>query len=277
MNFSILEQRSTQFPLFLQLIQSVGLTDPMQLAIVLQMQHEMWVSAEPAAYVRHVTGDGRAAAAEHAAEAAPDDRRVPRQAGLEPGRRDPGALARHPEPGGLDPGAARSTSPTWTPATRGLDVGARDLRHGLLRPLQPGPRAVPAAAREPDPEHEVRPARHAAALDPGLACSSSNAFLRPGGRVFNFCDGICDAAIPAEQADRELRPAALADGLSPGAPALSHASLRGACAAPRAAGRAPIGAASVRAADDTTALGRPLKTEDRSALRPRDRRTAAAE
>jgi hypothetical protein len=26
-----------------------------------------------------------------------------------------------------------------------------------------------------------------------------DAFLRPGGRVFNFCDGICDAAIAAER------------------------------------------------------------------------------
>ena len=57
MNFSLLEQRSTQFPLFLDLIKSVGLSDPLQIAVVLQIQHEMWVSAEPAAYVRHVTGD----------------------------------------------------------------------------------------------------------------------------------------------------------------------------------------------------------------------------
>ena len=44
---------------FLQLaiIQTVGVTDPMDNAILISLIHELWVSGEPAGFARHITTD----------------------------------------------------------------------------------------------------------------------------------------------------------------------------------------------------------------------------
>jgi hypothetical protein len=55
-NFSLLLQRAAPFELFEQLLRDVGVTDPLDAALGYGLLHEQWVSAEPAAYVRHVTG-----------------------------------------------------------------------------------------------------------------------------------------------------------------------------------------------------------------------------
>jgi hypothetical protein len=56
MNFSLLLQRSTQFIEFEQMLEDVGLNDPMETALGIGLLHETWVSSEFAGYARHVTG-----------------------------------------------------------------------------------------------------------------------------------------------------------------------------------------------------------------------------
>ncbi len=55
-NFALLIQRATPFALFEALLASVGLTDSLDAALGYSLLHEQWVTAEPAAYVRFVTG-----------------------------------------------------------------------------------------------------------------------------------------------------------------------------------------------------------------------------
>jgi hypothetical protein len=55
-NFNMLLQRSTQFTTFEAILGSIGLTDPLDRSIGLALTHELWVSAEPASVVTHVTG-----------------------------------------------------------------------------------------------------------------------------------------------------------------------------------------------------------------------------
>jgi hypothetical protein len=56
-NFSCLLQRATPFLLFQDLLLVTGISDPMNVAIGLQVIHELWVRGEPAGYVTHVTSD----------------------------------------------------------------------------------------------------------------------------------------------------------------------------------------------------------------------------
>ncbi|MCZ7616924.1 MAG: hypothetical protein M5U32_00940 [Myxococcota bacterium] len=55
MNFSFLLQRSTQFPIFDALLTNIGLSDPLDQLVGLGLLHELWVSADPAGYITHVT------------------------------------------------------------------------------------------------------------------------------------------------------------------------------------------------------------------------------
>jgi hypothetical protein len=55
-NFALLIQRATPFAPFEALLASVGLTDPLETVLGYSLLHEQWVTAEPAATVRHVTG-----------------------------------------------------------------------------------------------------------------------------------------------------------------------------------------------------------------------------
>lgn len=56
-NFSCLLQRATPFLLFQDLLLVTGITDPMTVAIGLQLIHELWARGEPAGYVTHITSD----------------------------------------------------------------------------------------------------------------------------------------------------------------------------------------------------------------------------
>ena len=55
-DFNILLQRSTQFNTFELLLTAIGFTDPMKTMVGQALQHELWVSAEPASIARNVTG-----------------------------------------------------------------------------------------------------------------------------------------------------------------------------------------------------------------------------
>ena len=197
MNFSILQQRSTQFPLFLQLIQAVGLTDPMQLAIVIGMQHEMWVSADPAAYVRHITGDvepplPNTPAKQLLMTVSWLDKQVSNQAAEILAR----SLGIPNLVGSIQEGLAgipdADAGATGLPSALAIyDTGYFDIFDPAHAPFLPAlANLIPSTKCDP---HGV----------PRLGIPASvqqlNAFLRPDGSVFNFCDGACDAAIPSEQ------------------------------------------------------------------------------
>jgi hypothetical protein len=207
MNFALLEQRSTQFPIFLQLIQNLGLSDPMELALVLQVQHEIWVSAEPAAYARNVTG--------LVDEPLPDtppknllmtvaflDKQVSNQAS-EILARSLGipnlvgsvqeALAGIPD---VDAGSAGLDS-----ALVLYDTGYFDIFDPAYDPFLP-PLANLIPSSKCDPHGLPR-------LSIPASVEQLGAFLRPGGKIFNFCDGACDAGAPNEL------PAPACDPLAP--------------------------------------------------------------
>ncbi|HEX5068225.1 MAG TPA: hypothetical protein VFY49_19045 [Myxococcota bacterium] len=191
MNFSILQQRSTQFPLFLQLLQAVGLTDPMELAVVIQIQHEMWVSADPAAYVRHITGTVEPPlpgtppkqllmtvswldkqVSNQAQEILARSLGIPNLVGSIQER-----LVNIPD---LDAGAAGLPS-----ALAIYDTGYFDIFDPLHAPFLP-PLANQIPSTKCDPHGVPR-------LTIPASVQQLNAFLRPGGSIFNFCDGVCDA------------------------------------------------------------------------------------
>src|SRR5690606_8876045 len=56
-NFSCLLQRATPFASYDALLAQLGLTDPIQAILGVHLLHELWVSAEPAGYARHITSD----------------------------------------------------------------------------------------------------------------------------------------------------------------------------------------------------------------------------
>jgi hypothetical protein len=207
MNFALLEQRSTQFPVFLDLIEALGLSDPMDLAVLLTVQHEIWVSAEPAAYVRYITGDVEpplpdTPAKELLVTAAFLDKQVSNQA-TEIMVRSLGIpnLAGSVQAGleeisDVDPGAAGVDSGYVI-----YDIGYFDIFDPAHEPFLPAlANVIPSSKCDP---HGLPRLSVPASVD------QLGAFLRPGGRIFNFCDGACDAGSPHEL------PAASCDPLAP--------------------------------------------------------------
>jgi pimeloyl-ACP methyl ester carboxylesterase len=56
-NFNCMLQRATPFVAFYDVIEAIGFTDAMKLAIGLSLTHEFWARAEPVSVVHHVTSD----------------------------------------------------------------------------------------------------------------------------------------------------------------------------------------------------------------------------
>jgi hypothetical protein len=56
-NFACLLQRSTQFGQFQLLLESFGITDPMQTILGMGILQRLWAAGEPAGYARHITSD----------------------------------------------------------------------------------------------------------------------------------------------------------------------------------------------------------------------------
>ena len=203
MNFSFLLARSTQFNSptdlfsFRVRLAAVGLTDDLDVLVGNQLLHEIWVSADPAGYMTHVTD--------------PDD--------LLPGNTFPKKL--YLSPAWLDYQVSNQGTEI-TARTLGISSGPGSLQKGLvgipdeapgtaldsalvmwdtglhdildpadednIPPLAPGVVEVPAG----DP-HGPRPAIPA-------TVQTLMEFLQPGGQIENFCDddGICDASEPWE-------------------------------------------------------------------------------
>ena len=204
MNFSILQQRSTQFPQFFQLIRAVGMTDPLEYAVVQQLQHEQWVSADPAAYVRNVTGLvdpplPATPAKQLLVTVAWLDKQVSNQAQEIFAR----SLGIPSLVGSLQAGLAGI--PDQDAGGSGLDsayvvydTGYFDLLNPAHQPLLP-PLANLIPSSVCDPHGTPR-------LSIPASLAQLREFLRPGGHIFNFCDGTCDAQIPEEQPAQACNP-----------------------------------------------------------------------
>jgi hypothetical protein len=189
-NFSLLLQRSTQFTLFETLLVNQGLEDPLDMLLGLGLLHELWVSAEPMGYARHVTRDPL------------------------PGSGDPkqvlvmGAWLDKQVSNLATELLARTLNvPTLTsslmqgfagiPDVRGpvpsgtvfWDTGSFDILDPAHDPF------IPALANEiPSPvcdPHSVRPS-----IPAGV--DQLFHFLREG-EVIDTCDGVCDAGSPTER------------------------------------------------------------------------------
>jgi hypothetical protein len=192
-NFSCLLQRSTQFSAFETVIHGVGINDPMQFALFIGLINELWVSAEPAGYVRHITSDplpGSGSAKRIYYTPSWLDKQVSNQC-TEAAARTMGlanltgsiqqGLAGIPDVGG--------------PVDSGFilyDGGAFDILDPLHQPLIPAlSNKIPSSVCDPHNFPRSIPA----------AVRSLLAFLQPGGQVGNFCNGLCDAAEPLEIAN----------------------------------------------------------------------------
>ncbi len=195
MNFACLLQRSTQFgignPSLEDLIESIGLVDPMKAMLGLHLLNELWVSAEPGGYARHVTSDplpGSGAAARVLMTPAWLDKQVSNQC-TEAAARTLG-LSSHE--GSLQQGL-QGIPDSVGPLDSALvmyDTGAFDLFDPLHAPfIPPLANEIPSPVCDP---HGDRPPIPAGVLQ-------LVTFLQPGGQIQNFCDGICDAATPIEQ------------------------------------------------------------------------------
>jgi hypothetical protein len=194
-NFSFLLQRSTQFEAFEAIFDGIGLTDPMEVALGLQLLHELWVSAEPAGYARHVTRDplpGSGDPAKLFMTVAWLDKQVSNQAS-EVAARTLGlpnltssiaqGLVGIPDVDTGVSGPQDSAMVIW-------DTGSFDILDPAQEPFIPAlANEIPSGVCDP---HGFRP------TIPASVEMLVN-FLQPGGQIESLCDGLCDATDPGEK------------------------------------------------------------------------------
>jgi len=192
-DFNLLLQRSTQFSTFEALLTNIGLTDPMKTLVGLALQHELWVSAEPASVASHVTGlvDPPLAGVgpkKVLMSVAWLDKQVSNQAAeLEARTLGIGNLE-----GSLLTGfqGIPDVTGAQTSAMQVWSTGSFDLWNPAHQQyIPPLANQIPSDVCDP---HTARPSIRASVqqmLD----------FLQPGGVITNKCAGICDAGIPFEQ------------------------------------------------------------------------------
>ncbi|MDX2168076.1 MAG: hypothetical protein SF182_13465 [Deltaproteobacteria bacterium] len=198
-NFSCLLQRSTQFSSYDTLLDGIGISDPLDKLLGLQLLHELWVSAEPAGYARHITGDplpGSGEAKRILMTPAWLDKQVSNQCSeiaartLQLANLAPGSLQR-----GLQ-GIPDVDGPLASAYVM-YDSGAFDLFNPAHAPfIPPLANQIPSAKCDP---HGARPA-----IPAGIRQLVN--FLRPDGQVENFCNGDCDAGDPSEIAGGAATP-----------------------------------------------------------------------
>jgi hypothetical protein len=189
-NFSCLLQRSTQFVTFDFAIQNLGIVDGIHKALFIAFAHELWVSAEPAGFARHITSD--------------------------------------PLPGSGSAKRILMT-PAWLDkqvSNQCSEIAARTLElSNLIGSLQEGLQDIPDLAGPIDSAHVLYdsgafdifdPAHDPfipplSNLFPSFVCDPHGApriipaavqqligFLQPSGQIQNFCNGTCDAGDPQE-------------------------------------------------------------------------------
>ncbi len=190
-NFSCLLQRSTQYDPFETLLDGIGISDPLDTALGIGLLHELWVSADPAGTVRHVTTD-------------PLPGSIPKKILMTVAWLDPqvsnqcteiaartlglpmleGSLVKGwqgipDRPGPLDSAVVM------------YDTGYFDILDPAHQDAIPPLANLPPADRVCDP-HPVRPLIPAGIFQ-------LLGFMQPEGMIENLCDGICGAGSPEEQ------------------------------------------------------------------------------
>ncbi|NQZ98143.1 MAG: hypothetical protein HRU01_16650 [Myxococcales bacterium] len=195
MNFSLLIQRSTQFIPFETLLNIVGVDDSLDLALGLGLLHEQWVTSEPAAYIRHITGT----VADPLPGASPKnvlmtvawlDKQVSNQASEIAARslgipNVEGSLVR--DLIGIEDVAEGATSGLVV-----YDAGSFDVFDPAYDAVIPRlANLVPSTVCDPHARRVTIPA----------SIEQMLAFLQPGGRIWNACDddGVCDASEAFER------------------------------------------------------------------------------
>jgi len=189
-NFSCLLQRSTQFSTFDFAIQSIGVADPMQFALLIGLVHELWVGAEPAGFARHITTDplpGSGGAKQLLYQAAWLDKQVSNQC-TEAAARTLGLPSLE---GSLTQGLVdiQDVVGPVPSAYVMYDSGSFDLFDPAHQPhIPPLANIIPTTTCDPHGRPRITPAAIRQMID----------FLQPGGQVTNFCTGACDAIGPME-------------------------------------------------------------------------------
>ena len=185
-NFGFLLQRSTQFSTFDTLLTNIGLSDPMDAILGLDIIHELWVTGEPAGFVHHLAPEVASGDKRLLITVAWLDKQVSNQA-TEIMARTLGVpnLTASVLQGmeGIPDVAGPQNS-----AMVIYDTGSFDIFDPLHVPLFP-PLAniIPSSVCDPHGARPVIP----------VSISQVTNFLQPGGQVVNFCVGVCDG-IQAE-------------------------------------------------------------------------------
>jgi len=197
MNFGMLLQRSTQFGQFELLLTGIGLTDPLLTLLTLSLNHQVWVRSEPAGYIRHITSDPFPGTnpKKLLVTVAWLDKQVSNQA-TEIMVRSLGIpnLTGSVQQG--FPGIPDVAGPVDS-AMVIYDTGSYDIfLPAHYQTVGSGPLIPPLQNRIPssrcDPHGTAR-------ISIPASLDQLGNFLRPGGQVENFCDGVCDAGIPYER------------------------------------------------------------------------------
>jgi hypothetical protein len=198
-NFACLLQRSTQFGQFELLLQSFGLTDPMQTILGIGLNEESWVAGEPAGYARHITRDplpGSGDPKHILMTAAWLDKQVSNQCTEVEARTlgipnlVPASLQRQLQ------GIPDAEGPLDSAYVM-YDTGAFDLFDPAHQPfIPPLANLIPSPVCDP---HGDRPR-----IPDGIRMLTN--FLRPDGQIENFCNDICDAGEPDEIANGAATP-----------------------------------------------------------------------
>ena len=190
-NFACLLQRSTEFGQFELLLQSFGLTDPMQTILGIGLNQELWVGGEPAGYARHITTDplpGSGDPKHILMTVAWLDKTVSNQCAEVEARTlglpnlVPASLQRQLQ------GIPDQEGPLDSAYVM-FDTGPFDLFNPAHQPfIPPLANVIPSGVCNP---HGDR-----ARIPDGIRMLIN--FLRPDGQIENFCNDICDAGQPDE-------------------------------------------------------------------------------
>ena len=190
-NFACLLQRSTEFGQFELLLQSFGLTDPMQTILGIGLNQELWVAGEPAGYARHITRDPL------------------------PGSGDPKHIL--VTPGWLDKTVSNQCTeveartlgiPNLVPASLQRQLQGIPDQEGPLDSafvmfqtaafdlFNPAEQALIPPLANIIPNGVCNPHGDRPRIPDGIRMLTN--FLRPGGQIENTCNDICDAGEPDE-------------------------------------------------------------------------------
>jgi hypothetical protein len=188
-NFGVMLQRSTQFSNFDLLLDSIGLSDPMNKILGLGLIHELWVKGEPAGYVKGLAEEVAANDKKLLVTVAWLDKQVSNQATEIMVR----SLGVPNHEGSVQQGlqGIPDTTGAQDSAMVIYDTGSFDLFDPLHQPfIPPLANLIPSGVCDP---HGTARISIPASLD------QATDFLQPGGQIVNHCTGICDGVEVSDQ------------------------------------------------------------------------------